>query len=103
MMDDLWALFPTSKATWLLVVTGVTTLAFAPADDRNARAMLTADSVRVSWPLFANTKPAAWRSMCGCTLKPILAALQARSISLARPATVNRAQKRNEGRLCLAL
>ena len=46
---------------------------------------------------------AAWRSMCGCTLKPILAALPARSISLARPATVNRAQKRNEGRLCLAL
>jgi hypothetical protein len=31
MMDDLWALLPTSKATWLLVVTGVTTLAFALA------------------------------------------------------------------------
>ena len=29
MMDDLWALFPTSKATWLLVVTGVATVAFA--------------------------------------------------------------------------
>jgi hypothetical protein len=29
MMDDLWALFPTSKTTWLLVVTGITTLAFA--------------------------------------------------------------------------
>jgi hypothetical protein len=28
-MDDLWALFPTSKATWLLVVAGVTTAAFA--------------------------------------------------------------------------
>jgi hypothetical protein len=28
MMDDLWALFPTSKATWLLVIAGVTTLAF---------------------------------------------------------------------------
>ena len=29
MLDDLVALLPTSKATWVLVVTGVTTLAFA--------------------------------------------------------------------------
>jgi hypothetical protein len=28
-LDDLVALLPTSKATWVLVVTGVTTLAFA--------------------------------------------------------------------------
>ena len=40
-------------------------------------------------PLFARTKPAAWRRMCGCTLKPILAFMPARSISLARPQTVN--------------
>jgi hypothetical protein len=31
MIDDLWALFPTSKVTWLLVVAGVTTVAFALA------------------------------------------------------------------------
>jgi hypothetical protein len=29
MLDDLVTLLPTSKATWPLVVTGVTTLAFA--------------------------------------------------------------------------
>ena len=29
MLEDLATLLPTSKATWLLVVTGVTTLAFA--------------------------------------------------------------------------
>jgi len=29
MLDDLATLLPTSKATWLLVVAGVTTLAFA--------------------------------------------------------------------------
>ena len=45
--------------------------------------------MRVSVPLFAKTKPAAWRNICGCTLKPILAAMPARSTSLARPATVN--------------
>ena len=28
-MDDLATLLPTSKATWLLIVAGVTTLAFA--------------------------------------------------------------------------
>jgi hypothetical protein len=31
MVDDLWALLPTSKATWLLVITAVMTLAFALA------------------------------------------------------------------------
>jgi hypothetical protein len=35
-------------------------------------------SVRVSVPLFANTNPAACRSMCGCTLKPILDRMPAR-------------------------
>jgi hypothetical protein len=30
-LDDLATLLPTSKATWLLVVTGATTLAFALA------------------------------------------------------------------------
>ena len=36
--------------------------------------------------LVAKTNPAAWRSMCGCTSKPMSAAMPARSISLARPA-----------------
>jgi hypothetical protein len=31
MVDDLWALLPTSRATWLLVITAVITLAFALA------------------------------------------------------------------------
>jgi hypothetical protein len=31
MVDDLWALLPTSNATWLLVITAVITLAFALA------------------------------------------------------------------------
>ena len=37
-----------------------------------------------------NSITAAWRSMFGCTLKPILAAMPARTISLASPETVKK-------------
>ena len=47
---------------------------FAPADDRNA---------------LATTAGGIVLAVCICTLKPILAATPARSISLPRPATVN--------------
>ena len=46
-------------------------------------------SVLKSVPLFAKKNPAASAAICGCTLKSILAAKPARSISLARPETVN--------------
>ena len=46
----------------------------APADDRNA---------------LATTAGGIVLAVCRCTLKPILAATPARSISLPRPATVN--------------
>ena len=42
----------------------------------------------VSVPRFANTKPVACRNMGGCTLKPISAAIPARSTSFCRPLTV---------------
>ena len=47
---------------------------FAPADDRNA---------------LATTAGGIVLAVCRCTLKPILAATPAHSISLPRPATVN--------------
>ena len=58
----------------------------APADDRNA---------------LATTAGGIVLAVCICTLKPILAATPARSISLPRPATVNGAPPGNEdeGRL----
>ena len=62
---------------------------FAPADDRIA---------------LGTTAGGIVLAVCRCTLKPILAATPARSISLATPETVNGAPgNENEGRLGLAL
>ena len=61
----------------------------APADDRIA---------------LGTTAGGIVLAVCRCTLKPILAATPARSISLATPETVNGAPgNENEGRLGLAL
>ena len=61
----------------------------APADDRYA---------------LATTAGGIVLAVCRCTLKPILAAMPARSISLASPETVNGAPgNEDEGRLGLAL
>ena len=49
--------------------------------------------MRVSVPLFASTKPVTCLSMCGWTLKGILASMPTRSISLARPEVVNGAPR----------
>src|SRR5450631_4212126 len=50
-------------------------------------------SARVSWPLEANAKPQACRSICGCTLNPRLASAPARSTMRAKPAVVKGAPR----------
>ena len=61
-MDDLVTLLPTSKATWVLVITGVTTLAFALsafACDRSGHTIISPFFAAGAW-LFGEFAVLVW-------------------------------------------
>jgi hypothetical protein len=65
-MDDLATLLPTSKATWLLIVAGVTTLAFALsafACDRLGHAIISPFLAAGAW-LFGAFAVLMWLAVC---------------------------------------
>ena len=62
MLDDLVALLPTSKATWVLVTSGVTTLAFALsafACDRSGHTIISPFFAAGAW-LFGEFGVLVW-------------------------------------------